>query len=407
MKRLKSKGFITLITLVFFLASFGVTFAFWASSISGSTTVGSGNVAIGTWPPPGAIIVSNATEFNNIRNNLNGNYWLTQDIHLTGNFTPIGSESSPFTGNLYGNGKKITGLNITTSNSTNNNDYSGLFGVNTGLIKDLNIIGMQLNYTYSATASGNNTELIRVSRIGGLVGLNSGSIYNVYVQGQITSHMTMVLQSNGQTANITSSVGGLVGRNQGTIANAHAHVTLSNTTSNTRNNFPNNLKVLIENQTGGLVGYVHSGSVLNSYSQGSVQATSSIIRGGGGNALNTVNLHIGGFAGRNDGTVISNFTAASAQASVSVQDQASTATNTIYHGVFLGRGSANNTNRRLTGLSVSITGQTPLANSSDLSVTRTEAQLKSALEIFDVMGWTSDVWSIDGINYPRLKNNNY
>ncbi len=57
--------------------------------------------------------VYTAEDFNNIRNNLSGEYILMNDIDLSSyeNWEQIGSERTPFTGKINGNGYKIVNLN--------------------------------------------------------------------------------------------------------------------------------------------------------------------------------------------------------------------------------------------------------------------------------------------------------
>lgn len=64
--------------------------------------------------PKTFIEISNAAEFDAIRNNLSGFYKLTADIDLSGypNFTPIGSASEPFEGCLEGGKHAIKNLEI-------------------------------------------------------------------------------------------------------------------------------------------------------------------------------------------------------------------------------------------------------------------------------------------------------
>lgn len=53
-----------------------------------------------------------------------GEYVLANDIKLTGEWTPIGTQNAPFTGKFNGNGHTITGLVINDDKA----DYAGLFG---------------------------------------------------------------------------------------------------------------------------------------------------------------------------------------------------------------------------------------------------------------------------------------
>jgi len=59
------------------------------------------------------VAVYTAEDFNNIRNNLSGEYILMNDIDLSSykNWEQIGSEKTPFTGKINGNGYKIVNLN--------------------------------------------------------------------------------------------------------------------------------------------------------------------------------------------------------------------------------------------------------------------------------------------------------
>ena len=67
--------------------------------------------------------VQTAEDFKAIRNNLDGKYVLLNNIDLGGaEWTPFGTEQSPFTGVLDGNGYNINNVNI------NGNNYVGLFG---------------------------------------------------------------------------------------------------------------------------------------------------------------------------------------------------------------------------------------------------------------------------------------
>ena len=119
------------------------------------------------------------------------NITLTSGITLTGEWTPIGTESQPYTGTFDGGGKTITGLKITGSN-----DNAGLFGCigDGGMVKDLNLTVTSI--------SGYNA--------GGVAGRNSGTIQNCSVSGG--------------TVTGNNCAGGVVGDNPaffGAIENCH------------------------------------------------------------------------------------------------------------------------------------------------------------------------------------------
>ncbi|MCD8108650.1 MAG: cadherin-like beta sandwich domain-containing protein, partial [Clostridiales bacterium] len=60
----------------------------------------------------------------------------TTTTHTNTEWTPIGTDSAPYTGTFDGGGYKISGLDITTAA-----DYAGLFGYVTGTVKDLTVSG--------------------------------------------------------------------------------------------------------------------------------------------------------------------------------------------------------------------------------------------------------------------------
>ena len=202
---------------------------------------------------------------------LNPNMKIDEDGTVTGNpdqWTPIGNiideedlDSFGYSGTFDGNGHTISGLYI--DSSTND---QGLFGCldQGGTVKDLSVSG---------NVSGNNF-------VGGVVGLNRGSVENCYNTGEVSGN----------------SVGGVVGYNGGTVENCYNTGNISGNTS------------------GGVVGYNHSGgSVTNSYNTGSVSGNNYVGGVVGGNSgsstvtgcyflqTETVNTKLQGI-GENDGS---------------------------------------------------------------------------------------------------------
>jgi len=123
----------------------------------------------------------------------------TTDLDLSGesNWTPIGNSRNCFTGTFDGQGYKISNLTI-----TRNNNNCGLFGCNSGTIKNVSLVNANIN--------GNNW-------VGGLVGQNKlGTIDNCAVSGNISGY---------------SYVGGLVGYNdEGTVKDCFVDNTVSGNT---------------------------------------------------------------------------------------------------------------------------------------------------------------------------------
>ena len=128
------------------------------------------------------IPVSNQADLNAIRNNLSGTYCLTNDIDfdLSGagvssdgkGWLPIGTDETPFTGKLYGNGHKISNLTISQSSACGgshggacSNIYMGLFAAtNRATIKDLELTN--INYSFE----GGSPSTSAIVRLGGIVG---------------------------------------------------------------------------------------------------------------------------------------------------------------------------------------------------------------------------------------------
>lgn len=105
-----------------------------------------------------------------ISGDLGGKYVLTKDIVLTGEWTPVGTESEPFTGTLDGGGHTIKGLSITTGN-----DNVGLFGfTKKATLRNVRIVGAQV--------AGNKQAAILAGQA------IASQIENVYVSGLVTGY---------------------------------------------------------------------------------------------------------------------------------------------------------------------------------------------------------------------------
>jgi hypothetical protein len=206
-----------------------------------STAVTVTLAAAGTAGNP--FLVSNETELRKVGTETTTGGWTkaahyrqTANIAMTGgNFTPIGTNASRFTGSYNGDGKTITGLSITVTTG-----YTGLFGYigAGGTVKNMNVTG-----TVTTTAN---------DRTGGIAGANEGTIDNCVFNGTV----------RGNTSGSTTSdwVGGIVGRNNGTVINSR-----------------NNATVTGGLQVGGIAGTAAELSKIeNSYNTGSVTGVNSI-----------------------------------------------------------------------------------------------------------------------------------
>ena len=194
-----------------------------------------------------------------------GKYFKQMDnIVMTGNWTPIGSNSNPFNGFYDGNNLKITGLTIQT-----NNNYVGLFSAidstNKSKIENLKLEDVNIN---------------GAEHVGALAGyINKADVTNVHVigevniegSGQIVGGLTgeccktqitrcSVDSPNGlvNVGNSGSSVGGLIGLAYNGVENNSISESYAS------------IIVQGNSNVGGLVGYMYKYSIENSYSNSSL-----------------------------------------------------------------------------------------------------------------------------------------
>ena len=113
--------------------------------------------------------ISNEAELRAIANNLAGEYNLTADITVEGDWTPLGDDKNPFTGKLNGNGHVIKGIRVQNADR-NENAFIGA-------IKDATITKLGLE----------NVDILGDTNAGGLVGKDKGNntISECYVTGKV------------------------------------------------------------------------------------------------------------------------------------------------------------------------------------------------------------------------------
>ncbi len=186
--------------------------------------------------------ISSGQDLEKIRNNPSGDFVLTDDIVLTGEFTPIGT----FSGTLNGNGHRISGLTITA----NVNQPKAAFIVdNLGTIEKLGFVNV------SITGLGTNSTYWA----GGIAGTNRGIIRECYVTGSVTGAYRSA---------------GIVVTNRSTVANCYSTATVrakyecgslvavSEATSVIDSSYaiPNVYSEM--NNTGGIIAYGYTGAVI-------------------------------------------------------------------------------------------------------------------------------------------------
>ena len=171
-------------------------------------------------------------------------YVLKNDIDLSSvcseasgtSWTPIGTASNPFEGKFYGNGHEVQNLYINS-----NENSQGLFGKNSGIIKNITVKGK--------VTGGRN--------VAGIIGENSdnGKIQNCINYANVEGVYTGDVQQ----------IGGIAGGNISDISNCYNYgVIVSNTNTSSGGA-----------EIGGICGYTRTGVVKNCYNYGSVSSTSS------------------------------------------------------------------------------------------------------------------------------------
>ncbi len=140
-------------------------------------------------------------QLNEFRNSVNnGNNFSGKTVTLGANITLPSTSWTPianFKGVFDGNNKTISGLTISIPANDNAPTAIGLFGTNNGTIKNLRLINVNI---YGAPYHNN----IWIN-VGGLCGLNNGTVSNSTAQGEIQVHRTF------------SRCGGITGYNKGIV----------------------------------------------------------------------------------------------------------------------------------------------------------------------------------------------
>ncbi|GGH77852.1 hypothetical protein GCM10007362_22230 [Saccharibacillus endophyticus] len=232
-------------------------------------------------------MIRTATDLDHIRDNLNGNYRLANDVSIAdlSAWVPVGTNDTPFKGRFDGNHYAIKDLNIQTNDSVRN---MGLFGsLNEAEIQKVNLLDVNIkagNYV-GALAGESRYSVIKEVTVQGEVwgtrttGLLVGdSRQTLYTQNNVTGVVHARLRTSGSSV---FDFGGLIGdseRDQILYNSVNVKVTTAEN--------PNNDSI------GGLAGSVYSGEIRQNAVQGSVEG----------------NYKIGGFIGELSlvpGTVIS------------------------------------------------------------------------------------------------------
>ena len=205
------------------------------------------------------------------------NITLDTDLTLTGEWTPIGTESQPYTGTFNGKDKTITGLTVNQEGT----NYVGLFGYidEGGTVKDVTLKDVKIATTnsdgYAGGVAGWSYGNIEYCSVSGSVSSNStaGGVVGAQLSGSITGCNTSA------TVKGVTYAGGIAGYTNGggslTGCYATGSISVENNTTNAA-------------WAGGVVGSNGSSTLTACYATGSVTSSGS------------GTIYAGGVTGTND-----------------------------------------------------------------------------------------------------------
>ncbi len=224
--------------------------------------------------------LKNIAELVNEEWKLGINITLTDNIDLTGEWTPIGiDDKHQYIGTFDGGNHTISGLTVTGSD-----EYAGLFGYigkDGGTVKNVVLENVQITSDY------------QYGYVGGVAGYSRGNIENCSVSGSVSSRCTaggvvgqqfggsITLCGSSATVKGTGEVGGVAGKtdNSATLTACYATGNVTFERASTINTF-----------AGGVVGSNGTGSILTAcYATGNVTGT----------GTGTGSCYVGGVTGDN------------------------------------------------------------------------------------------------------------
>ncbi|MBR2467503.1 MAG: InlB B-repeat-containing protein [Clostridia bacterium] len=235
--------------------------------------------------------ISSVDDWQLVVNNPTKHFIMTEDINFNGQvISTIGN----FTGSFDGDGHKIEDFML---NSTNYSGNFGLFGSNSGLIKDLTLTDFTVNFsTYQAYDQYYSTGL--TIRVGAFVGSNTGIIKNVKFDNPNIS-----IQVNTFSYTLTYVSGLFAGKNAGTIEDC----SITGVATFTTHSNPGSNNIQKTYYLGGFAGE-NVGEIERCYSgvELGVSSTTEGVKviGHAGYFVAYNNIHIGGLVGLNQGSGI-------------------------------------------------------------------------------------------------------
>ena len=237
------------------------------------------------------------------------NITLDTDLTLTGEWTPIGTESQPYTGTFDGGNHTITGLKIDQS-GTDNVGLIGRLGSG-GKVQDVTLTEVNVTGgTYVGGIAGQtdgtvencsvNGTVTGQNQTGGIVGRNFSTISGCSAEGTVTGNTNVGGISGLCVPNYDTGTDSLIGS---TIEGCHSTATVSGISSvgGVVGNLGNNSFLMACYSTGNVTatityGHANVGGVVGINGQGTVTACYHAT----GEITSSVGDRIGGIAGCND-----------------------------------------------------------------------------------------------------------
>ncbi len=237
------------------------------------------------------------------------NITLDTDLTLTGEWTPIGTESQPYTGTFDGGNHTITGLKIDQS-GTDNVGLIGRLGSG-GKVQDVTLTEVNVTGgTYVGGIAGQtdgtvencsvNGTVTGQNQTGGIVGRNFSTIFGCSAEGTVTGNTNVGGISGLCVPNYDTGTGSLIGS---TIEGCHSTAAVSGISSvgGVVGNLGNGCSLMACYSTGNVTatityGHANVGGVVGINGQGTVTACYHAT----GEITSSVGDRIGGIAGCND-----------------------------------------------------------------------------------------------------------
>lgn len=304
--------------------------------------------AVTATPSALAIDVKDEAGLKAIANDLAGEYTLTADITLSGEWTPIGSNEAPFTGKINGNGHVIKNLSV-----QNKQTARGAF-INSAQGATITKLGLE------------NVNIVGNEDVGGIIGKDKGNntISECFVTGYLSGR-----------DHVGALIGGGTNEGMSAIENCYALAYIDN----------------YECQGGGLVGTPVDLEIANSYFAG------------------TVYVHhncLGGIASLVDGGTTFTIDNCFVASPLMVKENDSFGGKARILGSEGGVACALNNNYALAGSYVGPYGSNMIPTSEDATsaegADKTFAELTDPSFITGTLGWDSSTWTSAAGVLPHL-----